>query len=168
MVDTIIESSEYLITFLNHKLKNMKRIVAILFVGFVIVVGSSSCRKYEEGPNISLRTKKSRVTNNWRYESAQVNGVEVAQDPFYAKQKHYFYRDGKYIQTIIDPITLEARNLQGTWTLYDKNKRIAITVKIPPANLDSTGDYNIVKLFEKQMWLRTTDNTREYHFVPFE
>lgn len=146
----------------------MKRIASVLFFAFVILISISSCRKYEEGPNVSLRTKKARITNNWKYESALVNGVEVSLDPYYAKQKHYFYRDGKYIQTIIDPITLEARNLQGNWTLYDKDKKIAITVKVPPANLDSTMDYNILKLFEKQMWLRTTDNSREYHFAPFE
>jgi len=152
----------------KNKNKHMKRIVPVLLVAFGIVMSVSSCRKYEEGPNISLRTKKARITNNWRYESAQVNGTEVSLDPYYAKQKHYFYRDGKYIQTIIDPVTLEARNLQGTWTIYDNDRKIAITVKIPPANLDSTSNYSILKLFEKQMWLRTTDNVREYHFVPFE
>ena len=146
----------------------MKRIASILFFAFVMVASISSCRKYEEGPNISFRSKEARITNNWRYESAQVDGVEVSSDPFYAKQKHYFYRDGKYIQTIIDPITLEARNLQGNWVLYDNDKKIAVTVKIPPANKDSTNNYSILKLFEKQMWLRTTDNSREYHFTPFE
>lgn len=146
----------------------MNRIASVVFFGLLIVSALSSCRKYEEGPNISLRTKKARVTNNWKYESAQVNGVETSQDPFYAKQKHYFYRDGKYIQTIIDPVTLEARNLQGSWVLYDNDRKIAITVKIPPANLDSTSNYSILKLYERQMWLRTTDNSREYHFVPFE
>ncbi|HOZ51953.1 MAG TPA: hypothetical protein PLU17_08860 [Chitinophagaceae bacterium] len=146
----------------------MKRIASILLFAFAILVTVSSCRKYEEGPNISLRTKKARITNNWRYESAQVDGVEVSSDPYFAKQKHYFYRDGKYIQTIIDPITQEARNLQGNWVLYDNDKKIAVTVKIPPANKDSTNNYSILKLFEKQMWLRTTDNSREYHFAPFE
>jgi|JI10StandDraft_1071094.scaffolds.fasta_scaffold133331_2 hypothetical protein len=152
----------------NKKLEHMKRIASILLFAFAILVSVSSCRKYEEGPNISLRTKKARITNNWRYESAQVDGVEVSSDPYFAKQKHYFYRDGKYIQTIIDPITQEARNLQGNWVLYDNDKKIAVTVKIPPANKDSTNNYSILKLFEKQMWLRTTDNSREYHFAPFE
>ncbi|HNB81609.1 MAG TPA: hypothetical protein PLP14_05875, partial [Chitinophagaceae bacterium] len=89
-------------------------------------------------------------------------------DPYYAKQKHYFYRDGKYIQTIIDPITLEARNLQGTWALYDHDRKIAVTTKNFSGNVDSTNDYNILKLYENQMWLRTTDNSKEFHFVPFE
>ncbi|MBK7763782.1 MAG: hypothetical protein IPI46_10500 [Bacteroidetes bacterium] len=146
----------------------MKRLASVLIFGLVVMVSISSCRKYEEGPNISLRTKKARVTNNWKYESAQVDGIEVSLNPYYAKQKHYFYRDGKYIQTIIDPVTLEARNLQGTWVLYDHDKKIAITTKNFSGNIDSTTNYSILKLFEKQMWLRTTDNSREFHFAPFE
>ena len=146
----------------------MKRFAIACLLGVTLLSGFSACRKYEEGPNISFRTKKARVTNNWRCESAQVNGVEVSLDPYYAKQKHYFYRDGKYIQTIIDPVTLEARNLQGTWTLYDNDRKISVTTKNFSGNIDSTNNYSILKLYEKQMWLRSTDNTHEYHFVPFE
>jgi hypothetical protein len=146
----------------------MKRFAIACLLGVTLLFGFSACRKYEEGPNISFRTKKARVTNNWRYESAQVNGVEVSLDPYYAKQKHYFYRDGKYIQTIIDPVTLEARNLQGTWTMYDNDRKISVTTKNFSGNIDSTNNYSILKLYEKQMWLRSTDNSREYHFVPFE
>ena len=146
----------------------MKRYASVFFFFFVILATISSCRKYEEGPNISLRTKKARITNNWKYESAQVNGNEVSLDPYYAKQKHYFYRDGKYIQTIIDPVTLEACNLQGTWSLYDHDRKISITTKNFSGNIDSTNEYSILKLYNKQMWLRTTDNTREFHFSPFE
>ncbi len=141
----------------------MKRIASILFFAFAILVSVSSCRKYEEGPNVSLRTKKARITNNWKYESAQVNGNEVSLDPFYAKQKHYFYRDGKYIQTIIDPVTLEARNLQGNWVLYDNDRKIAITVKIPPANLDSTTNYSILKLKVASQFIRRSPRHIIYH-----
>ena len=146
----------------------MKSTITLLVLALLMMSGMTACRKYEEGPNISLRTKKARITNNWKYESAQVNGVEVSLEPYYAKQKHYFYRDGKYIQTIIDPITLEARNLQGTWALYDHDRKIAVTTKNFSGNVDSTNDYNILKLYENQMWLRTTDNSKEFHFVPFE
>lgn len=133
-----------------------------------IAVGFSSCRKYEEGPNISLRTKRARVTNNWKLESALVNGVERSLDPFYAKQKHYMYSDGKYLVTIINPVTLEARNLQGTWKLFDDDKRIALTTRDEITLKDSTNEYNILKLFNKQFWIRKTDNSEEYHMVPFE
>ncbi len=146
----------------------MKKLSTIFLVIVVVAVAISSCRKYEEGPNISFRSKKARLTNNWRVESAEVNGTEVSQDPYWAKQKHYIYRDGKYIVTIIDPITLEARNVQGTWVLYDHGKKVALTTKNFSGNIDSTNDYNILKLYEKQLWIRNVDNSVEIHFTPFE
>lgn len=138
--------------------------LAVLFVSGVF----TSCRKYEEGPNISFRTKEARVTNNWKVESALVNGVEEAQTPYWEKQKHYFYRNKTYSVTIIDPKTLEARNINGTWTLYDNDRKLSITTKNYTGNIDSTTDYNIVKLFNRQFWIRKTDNTLELHFIPFE
>jgi hypothetical protein len=146
----------------------MKKILFVLSVALVGALTISSCRKYEEGPNISLRKKEARVTNNWRVESAQLNGTEVSADPYWTKQKHYMYRDGKYIVTIINPVTLEAKNLQGTWTLYDNDRKLALTTKNFSGNIDSTNDYNILKLYNKQMWIRKTDNSLELHFVPFE
>jgi hypothetical protein len=146
----------------------MKKILFALSVALVGALTISSCRKYEEGPNISLRKKEARVTNNWRVESAQLNGTEVSADPYWTKQKHYMYRDGKYIVTIINPVTLEAKNLQGTWTLYDNDRKLALTTKNFSGNIDSTNDYNILKLYNKQMWIRKTDNSLELHFVPFE
>lgn len=146
----------------------MKKIVLFSVVALLGIVSLTSCRKYEEGPNISLRKKEARVTNNWKIESAQLNGTEVSLDPYWAKQKHYMYRDGKYIVTIIDPVTLEARNLQGTWQLYDDDRKIALTTKNFSGNIDSTNDFNILKLYNKQFWIRKTDNSLELHFVPFE
>jgi len=146
----------------------MKKILFVLSVALLGALTISSCRKYEEGPNISLRKKEARVTNNWRVESAQLNGAEVSADPYWTKQKHYMYRDGNYVVTIINPVTLEAKNLQGTWTLYDNDRKLALTTKNFSGNIDSTNDYNILKLYNNQMWIRKTDNSLELHFVPFE
>ena len=146
----------------------MKKISLLLAVAFIGMMFTTSCRKYEEGPNVSLRKKEARVTNNWRIESAQLNGNEVSLDPYWSKQKHYMYRDGKYIVTIIDPVSLEARNLQGTWSLYDNDRKIALTTKNFSGNIDSTNDFSILKLYNKQFWIRKTDNSLELHFIPFE
>jgi hypothetical protein len=78
------------------------------------------------------------------------------------------YSDGKYIVTIIDPVTLEARNVQGTWKLYDDDRKIALTTKNFSGNIDSTNDYSILKLYNKQFWIRKLDNSVELHLAPFE
>lgn len=78
------------------------------------------------------------------------------------------YKDGKYIINIVNPITLEARNLQGNWVLYDHDTKIALTTKNFSGNIDSTNEFNILKLYNKQFWIRKIDNSLELHFVPFE
>jgi len=45
-----------------------KNNLIFLFLTFAFVFGS--CKKYDEGPKISFRTKKSRVVGNWSVESA--------------------------------------------------------------------------------------------------
>jgi hypothetical protein len=146
----------------------MNKSLLVLLLVLMVSGSMTSCRKYEEGPNISLRTKRARVTNNWKIESAQVDGIEKSFDPYWAKQKHYMYSDGKYIVTIIDPVTLEARNVQGTWKLYDDDRKIALTTKNFSGNIDSTSDYSILKLYNKQFWIRKLDNSVELHLAPFE
>lgn len=145
---------------------NRNYLFLFLTLGVIIILGA--CRKYEEGPNVSFRTKKARVTNNWKVESASLNGTEVSMDPLWAKQKHYMYRNGSYVLTIIDPITLELKNLQGSWTLYDHDTKIALTTKNFSGNIDSTNEFNILKLYNKQFWIRKIDNSLELHLAPFE
>ena len=168
MLFTSLFQKKFYFSGLNSEKYNMKNIVQFLLTLFVIVITISSCRKYEEGPNVSLRTKKARVTNNWRIESASLNGVDVTLDPLWAKQKHYMYRNGTYVLTLIDPVTLVASDLNGTWKLYDHDTKIALTTKNFSGNIDSTNDFNILKLYNKQFWIRKTDNSLELHFTPFE
>lgn len=149
------------------KTNNMKRNLIVVMILMCVIV-LDSCRKYEEGPIVSLRSARQRLTNNWGLESALINGVELASTPYYAKQKHYLYGDNRYILTVVDPLTGVAMNIQGNWNLYDKNKKLALTTKNYTGNIDSTTDYVILKSFEKQLWIRSVDNVKEFHFKPFD
>ena len=146
----------------------MRKILSLVILLAIVAVSFNSCRKYEEGPNISFRSKEARVTNNWRIESAIVNGTEEANNPKWEKQKHYFYRNKSYNITVIDPVTLELENLNGSWELYDNGKKLSISIKNFSGNVDSVADYNIIKLFDKQFWIRKIDNSVELHFVPYD
>ncbi len=144
-----------------------KNIILVALVTF-LVVGFVSCKKYEQGPGLSFRSKTKRLANSWRIQSVTVNGVERAAEPLYAKQKHYIYESGSYIINVIDPITLQAEDIQGTWQLYDENRKLAVNRVNYNGVADSLEDYQILKLKEKSLWLRKLDNTIEYHFVPFD
>lgn len=43
---------------------------------FLITTLLSACKKYEDGPLLSLRTKKARLVGRWLYQSYFINGVE--------------------------------------------------------------------------------------------
>ncbi len=143
--------------------KNILIVAALSF----LIVGFISCKKYEEGPGLSFRSKSERLANSWRIQSVTVNGIEKAADPLYAKQKHYIYESGSYVINIIDPVTLQAEDVQGQWTLYDQDRKLAVNRTNFNGVADSLEDYQILKLKEKSLWLRKLDNTVEYHFVPF-
>lgn len=146
----------------------MKRNIILVAALSFLVLGFASCSKYEEGPGLSFRSKKKRLANSWRIESVTVNGVERAAEPLYAKQKHYIYESGSYIINIIDPVTLRAEDVQGSWTLYDSDKKLAVNRQNYNGVADSLEDYQILKLKENSLWLRSLDNTIEYHFTPFD
>jgi len=133
----------------------------------IVMIAALGCRKYEEGPNISLRSPETRATNSWAIESITINGIEKSDEPGYADQRHYFFGDGQYTLTVIDPVTLIAENIQGKWELYDSDRKMALTQNNFAGQPDSVEDYKILKLFKKQMWLRSIDNVSEIHFVPF-
>lgn len=146
----------------------MKKSILLIAGICFVMLAMTSCSKYEQGPGMSFRSKTKRLSNSWRIESITENGVERASEPLYAKQKHYLYESGSYIITIIDPVTLVAENLQGKWQLYDKDTKLAVTLNGQNGLADSEIDYQILKLKEKSLWIRSLDNTVEYHFVPFD
>ena len=56
-------------------MKKQKNTLALLFIVFGLIT-FSSCSKYEEGPGISLRTKKSRVVGEWQVTTFKINGAD--------------------------------------------------------------------------------------------
>lgn len=60
----------------------MKKVLASLAI-VALLAGSVSvagCGKYEEGPSISLRTKKASVVGEWELEKILENGVDKTSD----------------------------------------------------------------------------------------
>ena len=56
-------------------MKQKKNTPALLFIVFGLIT-FTGCSKYEEGPGISLRTKKSRVVGNWQVTTLKINGAD--------------------------------------------------------------------------------------------
>ena len=56
-------------------MKQKKNTLALLFIVFGLIT-FTGCSKYEEGPGISLRTKKSRVVGEWQVTTFKINGAD--------------------------------------------------------------------------------------------
>lgn len=113
----------------------------------------TGCKKYEEGPSLSLRSKKARVANEWRVEYAyDLEDGEINTSDF-TGETWEFTKKGEWIEREYGVI-----EKSGTWEFISDKESIKIT---KPNNVDY---YNILKLKENEMWLR--DGDEELHLVP--
>lgn len=130
---------------------------------FVVLV---SCKKYEEGPVISLRSKKERVANTWKYQAKYKNGsAEVLSD-----------KEINTTLTLTKDGTLrrEERNGSinivgnGSWDFVRDKEQISMTVSYSAFGLtySESNVYSILRLKENELWLLEEKNGDrfEYHF----
>jgi hypothetical protein len=147
----------------------MKNILATLLVTILFCTTFTACKKYPEGPNFSFRSVKQRITNTWKIESININGLEVVNQPKYSSQKQFWLADGSYNQTFIDPNTGIGLRQDGRWELLDNNNKVTVTINNLVSNKpESAITYSILKLYNNCLWLRSADNSQEIHLVTAE
>lgn len=152
-----------------------------LFLVVVMLMSTltfESCSKYEEGPNMSLRSKKARLANTWKIDKTFKNGVEETwteqeQDYFsnstwtFDKDNtlviHYEWSEVSY-STVID--------VTWTWAFSDDDMEILFTSGKEKSTVtylgqtitnesDLSEDENwklgIIKLMNKELKLKDLD-----------
>lgn len=130
----------------------MKKLVAFL-AAIVLIVSVNSCKKYEDGPLLSLRSKTARIVNEWVIDKVMTNGVDVTAN----------YPDD-YLLTINDDLTYtmlgNAVTQEGTWAFDEKKESIIFT-------LTSSGMeylYTIKRLKNKELTLVQDINSEVYTY----
>lgn len=130
----------------------MKKLVAFL-AAIVLMVSVNSCKKYEDGPLLSLRSKTARIVNEWVIDKVMTNGVDVTAN----------YPDD-YLLTINDDLTYtmlgNAVTQEGTWAFDEKKESIIFT-------LTSSGMeylYTIKRLKNKELTLVQDINSEVYTY----
>lgn len=127
-----------------------------LLLGLALVFGSTSC-KYEEGPALSLRTKKARVAGEWTIEKyIDSDGTE---DTDTGDNTYVFEKDGtgnaKFSFTIGG--TTSTNDVDFKWEFTDSKKKI----KIEFDGLDPE-EGTILRLTNKEMWIKDSDNDQTH------
>jgi hypothetical protein len=122
-------------------------VIAVIAVAFTF----AACNKYEDGPKLSLRTKKARLSNEWTIDKVYLNDVD--QTAAYLQNFGNDYvleieKDGKYF---IDSAGVEQDN--GTWELGEDKDDVRFKSSVTGSQEIS---YRILRLKEKELWLRYT------------
>jgi hypothetical protein len=133
----------------------MKRVLLVLLIAMIAIPTFQSCKKYENGPTISLRSKKSRVANDWAISSYQEGGIDktterINDDMTLTKsgEATYHQNNSGLIYTMV-----------GTWEFDESKERIKILASY--TRDDGAGnniivsvveDMKVTKLKEKEMW----------------
>ncbi|MCU0433868.1 MAG: hypothetical protein MUC87_10475 [Bacteroidia bacterium] len=139
--------------------------IVALLVGSVSVTG---CGKYEEGPSLSLRSKKARVVGEWEVEKVIENGVDKTSDyrTFIASETFEFKKDETFTtsQTLTSLLGGGTESTSGTWAFASDKEQISTSVT--ENNVTTTTTVTILRLTNKEFWTKEVDgsDTYEYHY----
>ncbi len=129
----------------------------IFFAFIVLSFALNSCQKFEEGPKISLRSRKARLTNDWKVSKAffiEEDGSKTSIEPY------------EFYLTINKDNSFESDVFgTGSWELTGGNQ---LTLKNSPPQskhyiwedqgiLMIAKNFDVLRLKEQDLWLRTSE-----------
>lgn len=120
----------------------MKNIGKISMILLMIVGMLSSCGKYDEGPNLSLRTKKARLKGTWTIIDHEdyIKTYTFAKNGDVTVTKDYLDNAGNVNGSEHDSKTWDFTNSKEFLTMYD-------------ADGDQYRTYKITRLTKKELWI---------------
>ena len=136
----------------------MKTNILLLCFSIIVIQFLDGCKKYEEGPRISLKSKKERISNHWLLTKYLENGQVPTS--YTSSWDIDIKTNGDYI-TYTDYSS--SGEIIGTWRFSSDKEKITFT--------EMGGDsytFTILKLKEKELWLEEKDgnDTYELHLEP--
>lgn len=136
----------------------MKKLIP-LFLLAGLIISFSAC-KYEEGPAISLLSKKARLDGDWNLVLAETNNVDVTD--LYASDDYSWKIDKNGSWTLFT----NGLSTSGTWKFNDDKTEIILSFDLAPTDVK----WQILKLKNSHLWLYRevsaggTPDRHEQHF----
>lgn len=144
---------------------------AVIILGLCgCLILSEGCKKYPEGPALSLRSKKERVANTWKLDALISGGVDSTAyfNSFFNDYTVSLTKSGGY--TISYNFRGFSVSETGDWAFSSDKEDLQITPKtVSYGTVPSASVLQIMKLYEKELWLRSfygNGVAKEYHFSP--
>ncbi len=120
----------------------MKKLLAFAILLSFAMMSTTSCKKYEEGPTLSLTTKSYRLTRDWKLSKAEQNGVDVT-NAYPSDLEQTFDDNGSY------RMISNGKEFTGTWE-FDSDKENILIKQDGSADVES---YKIIRLKSSELWL---------------
>lgn len=140
-------------------MKNSKINFSLVAIGiFALSIVFTSCKKYQEGPALSLRSKSARVANTWQVESYSINGVDYTSALKNLNYTETYTKDGAY------SYSSSVESGAGKWEFNSDKTQI----KRHGVSGQSSTDLVILKLKENAFWYYYMDGSdkEEIHLIP--
>ncbi len=137
-------------------MKAKKNVAAL----FIILIGLSitvfpGCKKYPDGPMLSIHSRTERVANTWRVDNYKINENDYTSlvtdyTETFTKSGNYSYTWGSFTGV-------------GTWAFQNNDSEIRIT----GISYQSSQTLYILKLEEKEFWYYYLDGNdrKEFHMI---
>ena len=139
----------------NTPMNPQKFVVCTLFLALIAIPVLESCNKYPDGPEFSLRTRKERLSNNWKIDNYTVNDVDLTS--LVTGYTEEFTKDGKY--------SYQWGEFDGTgdWEFQNNHEE----VKLTGTDDQASRQLIILKLEETTLWYYYMDGNdkHEFHMV---
>lgn len=129
-----------------------------LLLAAALVFGSTSCKKYEEGPGLSLRTKTARVAGDWEIEK-YISADGTVDTDVEGEGTYTFDKDGTGTINITESGT--SLSLPFTWEFTSNKEKIKITLTF--FGTTESSEATILRLTNDEMWIKDEDG-EQTHF----
>ena len=121
---------------------------ALLISLILVITFSPSCKKYDEGPSLSLLSKKQRLTGKWEVASNFLNGKELQ---LVNKTDINFNKNNTFSTNIL--IGTNTFNNNGNWEFSEDKESLLLTY-----SASMTETWAIRRLSNKQLFIEMTQS----------
>lgn len=137
-----------------------KSILILIYLFFLVL---SSCKKYDEGPGLSLRSRNARISNTWLIEKFKRNEIDSTSTYWSEGSEITFYENGNADLTQLFHVknnnidtTIEIFHT-GSWELVQNNNYLYFILTNDFDNTTDTSAFEIKKLKEKELQFKEPD-----------
>lgn len=142
-------------------MKRTKLTTAFLLGIFAIGTLAVGCKKYEDGPAVSLSSRTDRVANTWVIAYAEEDGQNVSSQ--FDQYELFMNTAGEATLEATYTVfgTTYSDQTSGTWSFQDEQQNLRLDFD----DDSQDGEYRILRLTKDELWLKDISQNLEIHLL---